>query len=427
MTELDASIGRAFERAFDSLEALADTISESLQSQVTIEDDHHNVIGYSSHQLESDTARLSTIIERRVPNSVLSGLRKKGILQLLESVSHSVRIPAINEIGLGARLAVCIKNNHAVLGYIWVVDTGNLVEGHAERVVEKSAEIAKRFLLKQRSWKAKQDKTHDEFIWKLLTDYYQSDTMIRKDAEALSLLLPDCYHIVVFECNVPISDEKAARLRLALTAKSQARLACLTASQNHLIAILSLYSTASNKADLTSFIHTFVQGVNEKKEVTFTAFGCSGKYDKYTRASNAYKETLHILSLKKLLPFHTRQVVHYDDLGFLMHVPSIIEHKKNSDYSSPLLQVLREHDRESKSDFMKTLATYLSLNCNAKDTAALLHIHANTLNYRLNRISEITGQSLKNSNDFVSIYLDILTEETSSINQWLPSRQDRND
>lgn len=68
----------SFDRFFDSMESLADTISESLQSQVTIEDSNHHVIGYSSHQTESDPARISTIIGKKVPSAVIIGLRKRA-------------------------------------------------------------------------------------------------------------------------------------------------------------------------------------------------------------------------------------------------------------------------------------------------------------------------------------------------------------
>ncbi|KHL95948.1 hypothetical protein QW71_10165 [Paenibacillus sp. IHB B 3415] len=47
-----------------------------------------------------------------------------------------------------------------------------------------------------------------------------------------------------------------------------------------------------------------------------------------------------------------------------------------------------------------------------------LHIHTNTLMYRLNRIAEITGKSLKETDYRTSIYLDILTEETAQVNGW---------
>lgn len=90
-------------------------------------------------------------------------------MQQLESAAHPIRIPAVLEVGLGPRLAICIKHQKEILGYIWVVDTGNLVEGHAENIVEKAAGIVGRYLLKQRGWKTKQDKTHEDFF--LEADY----------------------------------------------------------------------------------------------------------------------------------------------------------------------------------------------------------------------------------------------------------------
>ncbi|AIQ38846.1 hypothetical protein R50912_01350 [Paenibacillus sp. FSL R5-0912] len=74
--------------------------------------------------------------------------------------------------------------------------------------------------------------------------------------------------------------------------------------------------------------------------------------------------------------------------------------------------------REYKSDFLKTIAVYLTLNGNLKESAAFLHIHTNTLKYRLNRIAEITGKSLKETDYRTSIYLEILTEETAQVNGW---------
>lgn len=58
------------------------------------------------------------------------------------------------------------------------------------------------------------------------------------------------------------------------------------------------------------------------------------------------------------------------------------------------------------------------MNGNLKESAAFLHIHTNTLMYRLNRIAEITGKSLKETDYRTSIYLDILTEETAQVNGW---------
>ncbi|OMD37612.1 hypothetical protein BSK56_31090 [Paenibacillus borealis] len=406
-----------FDRFFDSMESLADTLSESLQSQVTIEDSNHHVIGYSSHEFESDPARISTIIGKRVPNTVIIGLRKKGVMHQLENSAHPIRIPAVMEVGLGPRLAMCIKHQQEILGYIWVVDRGNLASGHAESIVEKAAGIAGRYLLKQRGWKMKQDKTHEDFFWKLLTSHYENEPRIRQEAENGSILLPESYYIGVLESNRVIDEHFLLRFRQMMDTYAGQRLLFLTAEQNRLIILFSFLFPVEGTERLASFVHKLIRDIGKSESCTLAA-GCSPGYREYTSAAIAYREALSILELKKLLPYHARELLLYEEIGFWAYIPAIMEQKRSMTRRSALLYPLKEHDREHKSDFLKTIAVYLSLNGNLKASAAFLHIHTNTLMYRLNRIAEITGKSLKETDYRTSIYLDILTEETARVNRW---------
>ncbi|MDQ0196504.1 PucR family transcriptional regulator [Paenibacillus wynnii] len=413
MTGSDSS----FDRFFDSMESLADTISEALQSQVTIEDSNHHVIGYSSHQFESDPARISTIIGKRVPNHVIIGLRKKGVMQQLETAVHAIRIPAVMEVGLGPRLAICIKHQKEILGYIWVVDTGNLADGHAESIIEKAAGIAGRYLLKQRGWKMKQEKTQEDFFWKLLTSHYDSEPAIKQEAEAWSILLPNNYYIGVFETTKVIDDAFVLKVRQAVASYPGLRLLLLTAEHDRLIILFSFTFTIGGTHALSSFMRKLVKELSKSEGCQILA-SCSHDYDEYTSVSSAYREAVSILKIKKLLPFHGRDLLLYEEIGLWAYFPAIMEHKRIQTRKSPLLHLLKEHDREHKSDFLKTVAVYLSLNGNLKESASFLHIHTNTLMYRLNRIAEITGKSLKDTDYRTSMYLDLLTEETGQLNEW---------
>lgn len=412
-----AQVEPSFDRFFDSMEALADTLSESLQSQVTIEDSNHHVIGYSSHQAESDPARISTIIGKKVPGTVIIGLRKKGVMHELESSGHPIRIPAVMEVGLGPRLAVCIKHQQEILGYIWVVDRGNLAAGQAEEIVEKAAGIAGRYLLKQRGWKTKQEKAQEDFFWKLLTSHYESESRIRQEAEAGSVLLPENYYIGVLESSVPVDEHFLQSFRRVMDSYSGQRLLFQTAEQNRLIILFSSVFPVAGTERLTSFMHGLLRDLGQREDSRLTA-GCSSEYQEYTSAAAAYREALQILEMKRLLPYHTRELLLYEEMGFWAYLPAILEQKRSRARRSPLLYPLKEQDREHKSDLLRTLAVYLSLDGNLKESAAFLHIHANTLMYRLNRIAEITGRSLKETSYRTSIYLDLLTEETEQMNLW---------
>jgi carbohydrate diacid regulator len=67
---------------------------------------------------------------------------------------------------------------------------------------------------------------------------------------------------------------------------------------------------------------------------------------------------------------------------------------------------------------LHTLEVWFSCNMSFKDAANELHIHINTLNYRLKKISELTSFDLKNTHHLVMLYLGyrFLLENTKKYN-----------
>jgi sugar diacid utilization regulator len=75
------------------------------------------------------------------------------------------------------------------------------------------------------------------------------------------------------------------------------------------------------------------------------------------------------------------------------------ENKHLEQFCDKLLSPLLAYENSSKKDFLKTLEVYLKTNCSWSASKDILHIHGNTLTYRLNRISAILGVDLKNYQD----------------------------
>jgi len=60
---------------------------------------------------------------------------------------------------------------------------------------------------------------------------------------------------------------------------------------------------------------------------------------------------------------------------------------------------------------LHTLEVFLYNDSNVKAAADLLHVHINTLTYRLKRIAEIGGIDLNNMDQKVTLYLDLKAEK----------------
>lgn len=66
---------------------------------------------------------------------------------------------------------------------------------------------------------------------------------------------------------------------------------------------------------------------------------------------------------------------------------------------------LYQYDKETESELVPTLASWLDNNLNIAQTARSLFIHRNTLLYRIEKISSILNTDLKDSNELLKYQL----------------------
>ena len=100
----------------------------------------------------------------------------------------------------------------------------------------------------------------------------------------------------------------------------------------------------------------------------------------------------------------------FEDLGIhrlLLQVPDLNELRS---FAAEVLGKLSEHEHEHKSEYLSTLACYFRENNSPQRASRLLHVHPNTVAYRIKRIEEITGLRLDNYRDrlIAQVALEIL-------------------
>jgi sugar diacid utilization regulator len=93
------------------------------------------------------------------------------------------------------------------------------------------------------------------------------------------------------------------------------------------------------------------------------------------------------------------QVVAFEDLGIhrlLLQVPDLAELRA---FATEVLGKLGGQERQRGTELLATLACYFRENSSPQRTARSLHVHPNTVAYRIRRIQEITGIQLDNYRD----------------------------
>ena len=100
----------------------------------------------------------------------------------------------------------------------------------------------------------------------------------------------------------------------------------------------------------------------------------------------------------------------FADLGILrllLQVPDLAELRS---FAVDVLGKLSTHEHEHKSEYLTTLACYFRENNSPQRASRILHVHPNTVAYRVKRIEEITGLRLDNYTDrlIAQVALEIL-------------------
>jgi purine catabolism regulator len=73
-----------------------------------------------------------------------------------------------------------------------------------------------------------------------------------------------------------------------------------------------------------------------------------------------------------------------------------------------LVEPLVEHDRERRSDLVKTLKVYFDTGGNTSEAADRLFLHRNSMLYRLARVEKLTGLDLKDPWARLALQLGLL-------------------
>ncbi|SFK09810.1 DNA-binding transcriptional regulator, PucR family [Halobacillus dabanensis] len=395
----------------DSPEGLADSIAEILACPVTIEDANHRIVSYSKHEENVDDARTATIMRRKVPEHVINGLWKQGFMAKLFESDEPIVVSKIDNIGLGNRLAISVRKDNEILGFIWAQTNDLSVTSEHLEEMKEAAQWVSHHLLRQQAKRKKTDENSKEFFWQLLTGSLKNPAEIRRMAKKYQMNLHGQLCVAVFEFTEDMSQAVERHAYYLTETLHQTRIVNRIFDDQQLILLVR----TDNKEDANEmnqvFIREFTQKMKERLhfEDLKGAFGLI--YDSPTLISDSYKQALKALKLKEQFPSGLQHVDNYQDLGVYQFINELAALQKKENYKNDALIHIKTYDERHNSMLLETLKVFLEKNSNVHQAAAHMHIHTNTLNYRLKRIKEIGNIDFKDVNQKTMLYLDLLIYE----------------
>jgi len=151
-----------------------------------------------------------------------------------------------------------------------------------------------------------------------------------------------------------------------------------------------LFTEIGEHVTFSDFIKTQTNTITEILVNYNLAAGTSDIFDELVNLDN-YKYQAERALMVGMESVPGRNIYYYRDFVLENIISHLRETLKPINFIHPAVDILRLYDRKNGTEYLQTLRVYITSNCSHSNTSKKMHIHRNTLFYRLNKINELTG------------------------------------
>ncbi len=391
----------------DELRTVAEGLAARLGRPVAIDDPQMRLLAHTAHRGKVDQVRISSVLNLEAPADTIGHLLSYGIATAL----GPVRVPALVERDLLARVAVPIRCAGQLLGYLWLIDDeGSLTPQEVQYASEAAATAGQLLHRQQLLGDLRQSRDRE-----LLRDMLSEDDSVRQHAVAALTAqdrLPNNGKVVVLA--VRLGPELLKNDELASTELD----ATLLRTVRHLTPASAIAVTRSGGRGsllVAAAVLPSLDRLREQADQIITTVnkalgGCGTRVaigpavSSLIEAYASHRCAEDALRVAAIVPGFA-PAVSYDELGvyrLLVHLP----HDRLPTDAIPF-GLQRLIDKDSAGQLVATLETYLDSAGDVRTSLERLHVHRGTLYYRLSRIEELTGMSLRDGGNRLSLHIGI--------------------
>jgi PucR family transcriptional regulator, purine catabolism regulatory protein len=138
-----------------------------------------------------------------------------------------------------------------------------------------------------------------------------------------------------------------------------------------------------------------------------TPVGLSGQLGRLSRAADAEREARWALEAGSV---DDSALVRYGEQAPSLFLPRGLSEAQRA--VRHVLGAVFDYDRTHDAELVKSLRVFLSHNRSWKNSAAELHVHKQTLVYRMRRVEELTGRHLNDTEDVSELWFALRAAET---------------
>lgn len=435
----------------DDLYGLAQTVAGLTGGLVSIEDDRSQLLAYSATDGAADELRMLSILGREGPAEYLRRLRDWGVYDRLRSEPGVVEVPADEELGWRRRLAVDIRSLASdvrpsvgdvrpsgggprslpeaglrpqpgprtpapSLGTIWLQEGARPLDPDAGAVLEGSAAVAARLIDR-----ARRAPTQEALQIQRLLGLRGGGVDVPSLAAALSVPATGRAAVIGIaprdaaerrSTSSPAVDEVGASTPSWPSSPSIGEIAAAVRLHASAFARESLATTTESRiyvlvprlrgAGLARWTGTMLERITRRTGVDLRA-AVASPVPSLADVAAARAEVDRVLDRPGTQ--HVTTLAESRTAVLLGEITDLVAER--DELRDPRLQALVDDDLARHGSLVVSLEEYLDRFGDVRSSAAALHVHPNTLRYRIRRAERVLGMRLDNPEDRLLLQLQL--------------------
>ncbi len=418
--------------ATGDLFSMAQTIAQLTGGLVSIEDSASRVLAYSSGA-EVDELRRLSVLGRQGPESYLALLREWGVFTKLRAGEEVVRIEEHPELGIRRRLAVGIHAGRQPLGAIWVQEGSQPLSQHAEEALLGAARTTALQMIRQRTQTSAGLRLREDLLSSLLEGRIDASAL----ADTVEVHTERAALVAAFSLSQPEAEPEGTDGERPDRPVRELR-------RRQLIDLVSVHTAAYRRSSLVTELDGRVYvllpdlarapGGDGWRGVEQSVLALTRKTVAAARAALGLRVQAAVGSLverlrdvpesrgeaDRVLDAMGRdldggtdwEVATISDVRSRVLISETLAHlRADPSLRDPRVSRLIEYDRAGGADLVHSLLAYLEAFGDARAAAERLHIHPNTLRYRVRRAASVSGIDLSDPGERLFTQLQLLMEQ----------------
>ena len=186
-----------------------------------------------------------------------------------------------------------------------------------------------------------------------------------------------------------------------------------TARSDRLTLLVPSDGSMQEAQQVESIAQLILQMVQDKLKPMQVHIGWGSPFDQLPATKQSLEQAE--LALKVAMTSGKKRYFGYESLGFYKVLFNVSNRKELESFRSEVLGPLNEYDKRHGGELLPTLTAFLEDTENLSIVADRLHIHRNTLRYRLQKVEELTGRNLGDTQDRMHLFFATIVDKYLSL------------